>query len=372
MEQICQEGQCTSCTACYSVCPVEAIEMIQNEKGFYRPAIDQEKCIDCLQCTKVCPANREIQKSDFAQEVYACWSLREKVRENSSSGGIFTHLAEKIIEKSGIVFGAAFSSDHQIAHISVREKEELLYLQGSKYVQSNVGDSFRQIHALLEEGEKVLFAGVPCQVAGLKNFLRNQEISNLFLIDLVCHGCPSPRVYKDYLSHQQEVHQKKIESLSFRRKRFGWHDFGMEICFQGGKKYFQNLFTDPYIVGFLKNYFLNDSCYSCKFANTHRQGDITIADFWGYQPEEGYPDDNLGITLLIVNTLKGKKMYEEIGDQIISCSKTLSEAVEGNGALREASFKNHRYEEFWQDYQKASFVELISNYFAPRKRKEQK
>lgn len=370
MDRICPEGQCTSCTACYSSCPVQAIQMIQNEKGFYRPWIHQEKCIHCLQCIKVCPANRETEISNFDQEVYACWSSQEKVRENSSSGGVFTHFAEKIIEKSGVVFGAAFALDHQIIHIPVKQKEELLYLQGSKYVQSRVGESFRQIYDLLKKEENVLFSGVPCQVAGLKNFLGNREFSNLFLIDLVCHGCPSPRVYKDYLYYQEEVHQEKVESLSFRRKRFGWHDFGMEICFQGGKNYFQDLFSDPYIVGFLKNYFLNDSCYSCKFANIHRQGDITIADFWGYQPEGNFLDDNLGITLLIVNTYKGKKMYEEIEDQVTSYSKTLAEAVKENGALRESSFKNHRYEEFWKDYEGTTFKELILKYFAPRKRKK--
>jgi len=366
MMDICQVGVCTGCSGCDAACPVGAIEMAQNEKGFYRPRIDEGVCLDCGKCREICPANQESQAVVENQEVFAAWSRQEEIRLASSSGGVFSHLAEQVLEAGGVVFGGSFLKDFTIGHCGIETVDDLARLRGSKYVQSRMGENFKKVKSFLTCGRQVLFAGTPCQIAGLKKILTASERENLLLVDLVCHGAASPKLYRDYLNYQADLRQDRIVQVSFRSKPEGWKNFGMSLTFEKSENYFADVLTDPYLVGFLKNYFLNDSCYRCQFANTNRQGDVTIADFWGYQEEKDFLDDDRGITLVITNTPKGRAHYEAIRKKVIDLPKTLVEAAAGNGALNRPTFKNRRYEEFWQDYENEKFSFLIEKYFAPR------
>lgn len=371
MYQICPDEKCMSCMACFSICPVHAIRIVQNSKGFYRPQVDQEICIQCCLCQKVCPGLLPPTEIKEPMEVFACWSKDESIRERSSSGGLFTHIARTVLNQGGVVFGGSFADHFEVVHQGVDKEEQLGRLQGSKYVQSRIGNSLREVREFLNQGRNVLFAGVPCQVAGLQKFLdiSGSDCSRLLLVDLVCHGSPSPFVYDQYLQFQEKSFESAIRSLSFRSKPKGWHNFGMEIRFENGERYFNDLLTDPYIVGFLKNYFLNDACYHCPFAKANRVGDLTIADFWGYEETEGFPDDDRGITLGMIGSAQGHEVFHKIKKEIIYSPKELNEAVMGNEGLKKPSFRNHRYDEFWLDFQKLNFVELREKYFQPRIRK---
>ena len=367
MFEICPQEKCTSCFACQAICPVGAIETITDTKGFYRPFINNA-CVNCGKCQRVCQGNNLDFPENEIREVFASFSRDENIRKQSSSGGIFSLLCAQILDNGGVVFGAAFDSDFSVKHIAVEKADDFPPLRGSKYVQSFIRNSYKDIKTLLDQDRTVLFSGTPCQVAGLRLFLGKSALSGrLFLVDLVCHGAPSPLVYKSYLGYMEKKYASKIKSLSFRDKPLGWKAFGMKITFENGAVYFAKNSQDPYIIGFLKNYFLNQSCYSCNFANTDRVGDLTIADFWGYQNISGhFADDDKGITLVIANNQKGLDMFSTLTD-IVSVKRSLSEAVAGNAALARASFKNRRYDEFWLDYESSGFSSsLIEKYLMPK------
>ena len=367
MEKICDKELCTSCSACYSICPTSAIQMVVKD-GFYRPLIDSKLCVNCLQCQMVCPASHELPQLSSEQKVFACHVKDEEIRFNSSSGGFFSQISAQVLQDGGIVFGAGFADDFTIKHFYATDINELKKLRASKYVQSYIGNTFKEVKDLLKQGKKVLFSGTPCQIAGLRRYLSSVDTKNLLLIDLVCHGVPSPQVYKDFCSHLENQYQDKISKLSFRHKPNGWKSFGMKVDFVKGDVYFKDILDDPYLVGFLKNFFLNPSCYSCPYANTNRLGDITIADFWGYKDNDEIKDDDKGITLVITNNEKGLVAYTKAAQNMVSTEKTLAEAVAGNANLDHPAYKNKRYEEFWLDYPQKDFAWLIKEYFPSRRR----
>lgn len=368
MDKICESEKCTSCLACYSICPVEAISITTDAQGFYRPCVDNNICIDCFLCQKVCPTNTIPMHNNSPKEVFACFVKDEEIRSNSSSGGFFSQIANYFLNEGGIVFGAGFDENLQIEHFGVNTNKDLIKLRASKYVQSYIGNTFKQVKQLLTQGKKVLFSGTPCQISGLMGYLGNMDRQNLLLIDLVCHGVPSPKLYNDFLSYLQNEYLSKPVKVNFRYKPNGWKSFGMRVDFANSEIYFKDLFEDPYLIGFLKNFFLNPACYTCQFANTNRPGDITIADFWGYHNNDELFDDDKGITLVITNNTKGINAYKLIESELAATNKTLAEAVAGNASLVKPTFKNKRYEEFWQDYNKDDFISLIQKFFLPRKR----
>ena len=339
--------------------------MEQDQKGFYHPNIDNEKCINCHKCENICPANQLFLAKPDQQTTFACQSIDPQTRKNSSSGGFFTHIAQHILDKDGIVFGAAFTPDWQIAHSHIDKTKDIPRFQGSKYLQSNIGDCLKQVKTFLTQGKPVLFSGTPCQIAGLNNFLSatNTNTKNLLTIDLVCHGVPANKIYQQYLDHIQTQHNDTITKINFRHKPNGWKKFGMHITFHQTTPYFKDITNDPFIIGFLKNYYLSDACYTCKYANTDRQGDMTIADFWGYQNTPELPDDNTGITLVITNNQKGLSAFKKTLPALNYTEKTYNEAAAGNRALNKSASKNRRYDEFWQDWQTYNFEELKEKYF---------
>lgn len=271
--------KCAGCFACYNACSFNAIDMKISDEGFYIPFVNREKCTECGLCQKHCPVikvNEIRSKNISSPESFAAWSKDDDTRISSSSGGVFTELALNIIEKGGVVFGAAWNSDFLVEHICVELVEELPLLKGSKYIQSNIGNSYKRVLEELKKGKSVLFSGTPCQVAALKTFTNSDH---LITVDLICHGVPSIVAFKKYLEYRSQG--KKINNINFRDKKTGWSEFSILLEYTDGSSYSRKFNYDDFCWGFNNNYYLNNLCYECPFSTLPRQGDITLGDFWG-------------------------------------------------------------------------------------------
>ncbi|MDE7222619.1 MAG: polysaccharide pyruvyl transferase family protein [Acetatifactor sp.] len=315
------EAQCTGCGGCMNVCPVDAITMVENKEGFIVPAVNKECCVECGKCVSLCPALnvKYINKSE--PDVYAVRACDE-IRKNSSSGGMFTLLAESIFKNGGIVYGAAFDENMQLRHASAQTMPELAPLRGSKYVQSNVGAVYREIKDKLESGRQALFTGTPCQVAALNSFL-NRRYDNLFTVDLLCHGVPSQYELNKYID---ELHQKlnipndvRVKDIRFRDKKFGWSSEHIVVEFENGALYEADVSKDVYEKMFYRNLGLRKSCSDCPFSAYPRQGDISIGDFWGISRIDKSLNDGKGTSLVIVNSEKGLRLFAAAVGSNVMC-----------------------------------------------------
>lgn len=313
IENVVKRNQCTGCGACANICPTGAISMVQNREGFYIPQIDDKKCIHCGLCDKTCPILNKLATDNQypIPYVYAGWNKDEKIRMKSSSGGIFSIFADFILEKGGYVCGAAFVEQNKVKHIIISSKKDLSKLRGAKYVQSEIGNVFKEIKQLLNKDRWVLFSGTPCQAAGLKSFL-NKDYDKLLVIDTICHGVPSPLVFNKYLQFLENKHSKKINKIDFRDKSTGWDSYSFSIKGDDDIQY-KELFTkNIYFNGFLNNLFLNQICTSCPFSPFPKQSDLTIGDFWEIQNIDKNLYDNKGVSLLICNNNKGNTFLDKI------------------------------------------------------------
>ncbi len=274
---------------------------------------------------------------------YAAINKEELIRFASSSGGIFTLLAVQVIKSGGIVFGAVFSDDcKSVFHMAVETIEGLKKLRGSKYVQSRIGDTYRQAAMYLDTGRLVLFSGTPCQIAGLYAYLKH-DYKNLITQDLICHGVPSPLVWEKYVELREKKAASKTKSVSFRYKKHGWNSFSMRFIFNNGAEYVKHHNEDRYMRGFLANLYLRPSCYNCAFKGFPRQSDITLADFWGIQYIIPDMDDDKGTSLVIVNSDKGKSLFKQIQTYLIFRPVNWEQAIVYNSAaIKSAQFSKQR------------------------------
>ena len=368
MNTICDLESCTGCMACYSVCQNNAIDMRADERGFLYPQICAEKCIECKRCIEVCPVNRKVDYVPDIQEVYACWQKDKDIREQSTSGGLFSVLAEFVLERDGAVFGARFDDTFKVIHSYTENKDDLTYFRGSKYVQSHIGGSFKQAEYFLKQGKMVLFTGTPCQISGLKSFL-GRNYANLLCVDIVCHGVPSPMVFMDYLEYIRQSIAKDITGIRFRYKKPSWTVFSMKIDFQEHPSYIKDTNTDPFIIGFLDDFLTRTCCSKCNYANINRCSDITLGDFWGYISErEKFRNTEEGISLVLVNTNKGKTIFEQINDKLVIVEKSIEEAKKGNQCLSRPFSKNIQEQQFWKEYiVSRDFAGLADKYFVKKK-----
>ena len=326
---------CSGCGACCNICPKQCISMDADKEGFLYPVIDNTKCIGCGKCRKICPVNN-VYHGNSEGTAYACINLSDTVREQSSSGGVFTLLAEYIINNSGVVFGAAFDDNKSICHIMVDNKNDLSKLRGSKYIQSRIGNTYRQVKEQLINNQMVLFSGTPCQISGLKAFL-GKEYENLYLQDLICHGVPSAKVWDTYLKYMEIKNSAKIinNNISFRNKANGWYKFSIAIPMDN-KLYKCECRDDPFMKSFLNDICLRESCYCCHSKSLERQSDITLADFWGIDKiDMGMFDDN-GTSLVFVNSEKGKRLFDEISDYMKIKEVDIHEAVKYNPSSKQS------------------------------------
>ncbi len=360
MINIKESDNCCGCFACLNICPKKAIELEEDKYGFKYPVVNKKKCINCGLCERVCPIINKMIANPEGLKAYACYNKNEEDRMNSSSGGIFSIIAKEIIKRKGIVFGASFDDKFYLRHIYIDKEEDISKLMGSKYLQSYIGESYKDVKSFLEKGKIVLFCGTPCQVEGLKRFL-NKDYDNLYTQDIICHGVPSPLVWQKYLAYQEEKYNDKVKTVYFRNKDEGWTLYNMKIFFNK-KIYSKHHSDDLFMKTFLKNTCLRDSCYNCRFKSKKRISDFTIGDYWGI--EKIHPDfkDEKGISLLVINTLKGKKLFNVIKDKIAYIETNLDNAIKYNSAMIESVKMDKYREDFFNNLNKMSFEKLVKKY----------
>lgn len=367
--EICKQEDCTACEACRLVCPTGAISMEPNEKGFLHPVIDEHKCIHCDICRNICPANatEDVNENQIDKKVFAAWIKDKNVRDESSSGGVFSAIADYVLNKGGIVFGARWTDDLSVVLDYCTDSEELRKFRGSKYVQGRTEDNYKKAKGFLDCGKNVLFSGTPCQIAGLKSYLR-KDYPNLITVDLICHGVPSPMVFQDYIKYMEKQHNDKVASVYFRYKKPAWCSCSVRIEFEHAT-YINSAQIDPYFVGFDKNFYLRDSCLQCKYTNLNRMGDITIADFWGYRARNWRMRDFYkGCSVVILNTRKGSDVFDNISNNVIFEKKTIDDALRSNKSLTKPYLKAKNSDKFWEDYLASrDFGAVSQKYFIPAK-----
>ena len=347
MIKINDKTRCCGCSACVQKCPKRCISMNQDAEGFLYPAIDEDQCVDCGLCENVCPIINPYSPQK-PNSVFAAKNNNDEVRLNSSSGGIFFSFAEKTINNGGVVFGACFDSEWNVIHSFAERIEDIQRFLGSKYVQSYIGNSYQQAEKLLKSGREVLFSGTPCQISGLLHYL-GRHYENLITIDVLCHGVPSPLLWKNYVEYIAQSNGfplKDITSISFRSKRLGWKRFGLEICARRQDGYFQHLGNDVYLQGFLKNFSLRPSCYHCAARCGRSHSDISIGDFWGVKKHFQSFDDDKGISVILINTSKGQSVYNTITS--ISHQGNYEMVLEGNPVLEKSVQEPILREVFWK------------------------
>lgn len=349
---------CTGCGACSSICPVGAIQMEQSREGFLVYHIDERKCVDCGMCAQKCPVLNTRYKNSESPRCYAVWA-EDDIRAISSSGGVFSVLAEYILGEGGYVCGVVHNEDFSAKHVVSNEPDVIGKMRGSKYVQSNINHSYDEIKNVLEKGKTVLFTGMPCQVAGLYAFLGN-SYEALYTVELVCHGNTSTRVLARY--REDVFSGKEITNLEYKKKApWGWHA-GINAEFSDGSEYSVPAEEDPYFRAFLNNISKNSACGECKFNHMPRQADLTIGDFWKIGDFDKTLNDNKGTSLVLVNNQKGNKLLEAINLQLQRCVEVpLTYAIQGNGSLK-APYKNHfRRKKFFRELEAIRFDKLVNH-----------
>ena len=302
MIKINRDVECCGCSACAQICASQAITMVRDSKGFLYPKVDSKKCSNCELCTKVCPILNE-NAIRFPNHVYALKNKNIEIRTNSSSGGIFTILAENTIKSGGCVYGAVFNEKWQVCHSRISEIKDIVRLRGSKYVQSQIGDIYIKVKEDLLAGINVLFSGTPCQVAGLNRFLR-KPYENLLTVDFVCHGVPNPRIWEEFLIEEKKKQKIDIyRSICFRDKKNGWHNYSFAVDYSTILKEEKNETTDikkhPYMLLFIKDYILRPSCHECHFRCGKSNAVYTIGDYWDIEKFYPFFSDDLGVSLLL-------------------------------------------------------------------------
>lgn len=349
MKEICLKEDCIGCLNCYNVCKFGAINLVQDELGFTYAQIDENKCVKCGLCKSKCPI---LQSEELSQELinecYASITKDETVRLNSSSGGMFYELARWVLSKGGVVYGASLDSRLDVIHKRVDKLEDVKSLMGSKYVQSDMSDIYSRVKKDLESNLQVLFTGTPCQIAALKVYL-GKEYLNLYLQDFVCHGVGSKKVLEQHIEELKQNYKfKNITSINFRDKVSGWKKFSLSVNAKDGN-YAKDLTQDNFMRTFLKNLSLRQSCYSCKYKGDKRQSDITLADFWGIDSVVDNFDDNKGVSAVILNTAKGKQLFENIAYRIISKKVDYVDISKNNICLENPPIYNRHRQDFIKD-----------------------
>lgn len=368
MELVKKREDCCGCRTCEKVCPKGAIHMEEDACGFLYPKIDPEKCVDCGLCLKKCAFQSGHEKRKEYEPFYA-YGVRHRVEQvfmDSRSGGAFTALSDHILERSGAVYGAGFDEKEgpfYVRHKGAETKEGRDGFRGSKYVQSDLGDVFPEVKERLENGQPVLFTGTGCQIGALYAYL-DRQYDHLYTMDLICHGVPSPKTWKDFLHMREGEIGGKVERAEFRNKKdHGWKAHKESVVI-GGKRYDSRIYTRLFYGSDIRH-----SCLQCPYANKDRVGDITLADFWGHEKAmPGIWDDDRGISLVLVNTSQGMRLWEMAKDSV--------DFVEVTGypfrhrRMREAMKKPEDYDMFWEDYENKGFVYCAEKYAGHKKKKK--
>lgn len=361
---LCLDKECTGCFACEGVCSKHAIHQRIDKEGFRRPVIDTNLCVSCHACEKICPEINPISKY-CKGKVYAAWSLDNNIRTSSSSGGIFSELALYILRKGGVVVGAHLDKDGYVRHSIISNESSLNLLQGSKYVQSLLdGEVYHEIRKLLLEDRYVLFSGCPCQVAGVRSFFKANE--NLFTVDIVCHGVPSPELFADVF---RKLKQQIPSLISYNfRKLDSWAGCNsVNVDIKKGRNKINYPLTGEltfYQDAFMKGLISRPACYVCKYTTIERVGDITLADFWGIgQVKPLNAEYQLGCSMVSVNSNKGNELFNKIRSNLFSEERSIEETIDGgNHQIVNPSYKPKARDHFYDDYRRMRIDKLIKKY----------
>lgn len=348
---------CCGCSACEAVCGHSAIEMYSDSLGFLYPKVDPAKCIECGLCERVCSFKPNYPRYDNF-DIPSTYLIRLKDKEElkaSQSGGAFYAIASQFIENGGVVFGAAFGDNWVVNHRKAETISELESIRMSKYVQSQIKTCYSEVRQYLKDGRCILFSGTPCQISAIKSFIPISLHKNLYCVDIVCHAVPSPKIWSDYISYLENKNSSKIIKACFRDKRFGWHGAKESFLFENGHEEFRRTSNHLYF----SKLSVRESCSNCPFTNTSRVGDITVGDFWGLPKDSPY-EDNLGASLLFVNSAKGKELFELIREIVIVEKKTLQDSLQPQ-LIRPIDL-NRKRGQFIIDYVSGGFVKVAKKY----------
>jgi len=373
MINITDKALCNGCNTCTVICPIdECITMNYDDEGFLFPEVNMDTCIDCDKCEKVCPyipelTMRKEEPIRFEKPlVYASYSKNHEIRVDSTSGGIFSELAFKMFDQDGYVGGAVYNDDNSVSHILTNDRSKLDEIRSSKYIFSLTDQLFPEVKKQLKAGNKVLVCGAPCQIDGLYTFLK-QDYENLITCDFICKSVNSTKVFQKYIEWLENKYQSKAKKIKAKDKTTGWHKFGMRVDFENGKSYVADRYNDPFFVGYLQTeLFAMEACYTCKFRGFPRPADITLADFWGIENVDKSMDQDLGTSLIMVNSQKGKEYYESLGDAIVSKEFTLKDAEPGNPAIYHDALNivnKDKRKQFYEDLDKYPFDVIANKYF---------
>lgn len=371
MIQIANKSECCGCCACVDVCAHSAIQLQTDIEGFWYPIVDKDKCVDCGLCDKVCPELhiRDLKKNDFDKPLHTIAAINKDmaVRWDSTSGGVFSALADVMYGLGGYVSGAIYNEDFSVKNFISNKKDDLEKLRSSKYLQSKAEGIYKEIRKLLHNGEKVLACGTPCQMAALRSFL-GKDYDNLIIVDFICRGVNSPKVYRKYLDSLENKYGGKVAYVKAKNKELGWRNLTRKVVFDNGKIYYGVRMEDDFRRGYHTNVFCRPSCYVCQYKGFPRMADITIADYWGIEKVDKNLDNNIGTSMILLNSKKGVSYFELVKDKLEWTYTKFESILPGNIALTKPiqPAKINR-EQFFQDLNNGAFDDVVEKYFPLKK-----
>lgn len=364
MIEIKNKQDCCGCTACAAICHKDAIVMKEDEEGFLYPQVNQEICVNCGACERVCPIINSKKEEPFKQEAYIVQNKDAVILRESTAGGAFTAIAKYVLHKNGVVFGVELGKDLVARHIAVEQENELFRFRNSKYVQSSVGGgTLFQIKSLLEQGRYVCFSGTPCQIEGLKNYLR-RDYENLITVDVVCRAVPSPLIFRKYVEYQNKALSDNIRTVRFRDKHYGYKYSTMNVITDRNHgNYHQGVESDPWLRAFFSNICDRPSCHSCHFRKQYRVSDFTIWDCFNVGRFSRELDNDKGATRVLVHTEKGRKVFDAIKNDFSYIQMNPEDAVAGAKEIKESVVPNENRNKFFEDANRLDGEQLFHKYF---------
>lgn len=358
---LCKHELCTGCNACASICPKHCIQMIADAEGFLRPVMDETKCVECGACQKVCPILNP-NKVDSDTIAYAAMHRSDDIRLSSTSGGVFSALCNWTFSHGGAVFGAAYADGFSVKHRVARTMEEASLLRTAKYAQSEIVDSFQQAKRLLNDGQYVLFSGTPCQIGGLKSFL-GADYERLVLVDVICHGVPSPKVWARYIDYRSQTDAAGAAptAINMRSKETGWPGYSIRFDYSNGQHYLARSGEDPFLRCFVGDLCLRPSCYNCQFKGIYRISDFTLGDYWGVWSQLPEFNDGKGTSLVLLHSERAKTIWQQISEDMQVQAVSVPDCLNDNSSALWSSQRPAKRSEFMSRYCDEDFYELTNH-----------
>lgn len=361
MIEIKNKQDCCGCTACASICPKCSISMKEDNEGFLYPEVNKSTCVNCGLCDKACPVLNPQKCENTNRKSYIVQNKDKNILRESTSGGAFTAIAEYVLRRNGVVFGATFNKSFKVEHTFIENIDDLKLFRNSKYVQSDINDSYTKAKLFLDEGRMVCFSGTPCQIQGLKLYLK-KDYENLVTVDVVCRAVPSPGVWNDYFNYINKGHN--IKRIRFRDKTLGYQYSTFEITKADGKKVRGGIESDKWLRMFFSGMIIRPSCASCKFRNISRVSDFTIWDCFNVYKYEANLNEKLGATRVVIHSDLGLNIYNEIKNNFIEYEISVNKCIEGVKELEKSPDLNVRREDFFKDYNDNRIEYCLKKYFS--------